>query len=108
MREGSKRLLFRARLKGGISKAAISQELGISRRMAAEGAGRGCEALSCGPRAAAPSILGPYKEIVAIRLSECPELSAVRLFRELRAAGYLVLGPASGPTSEEPATGLQP
>ena len=92
MHEVSKRLLFRALLKGGMSKAAISRELGISRRTAtraaAEGAGRVYEALTYGPRAAAPSILDRYKEIVRIRLSEYPDLSAERVFRELRASGY--------------------
>ena len=74
MHEVSKRVLFRALLKGGMSKAAISRELGISRRTAtrrtatrwsaADGAGRGSEALTYGPRAAVPSILDRYKEIV--------------------------------------------
>ena len=31
-----------------------------------------------------PSVLDPYQEIVRIRLSEYPDLSAERLFRELR------------------------
>lgn len=93
MHEGSKRVVFRALLKGGMSKAAISRELEISRRTAirwaeADSAGRGYEALSYGPRATAPSILDPYKEIVRIRLSEYPDLSAVRVFEELRASGY--------------------
>ena len=35
-----------------------------------------------------PSKLDPYKEIVAARLAEYPELSAVRLFEEVLAAGY--------------------
>ena len=69
MHEVLKRVLFRALLKGGMSKAAISRDLGISRRTAtrgsaADGAGRGSEALTYGPRAAVPSILDRYKEIV--------------------------------------------
>ena len=32
--------------------------------------------------------LDPYKEIIDARLAEYPELSAVRLFDEVRAAGY--------------------
>ena len=92
MHEVSKRTRFRTLLKGGMSKAAISRELGISRRTAtrwaaADGAGRGYEAWTYGPRAAAPSILDPYKAIVRVRLSEYPELSAERLFRELRVSG---------------------
>ena len=93
MHEVSKRVLFRAMLKGGMSKAAISRELGISRRTAtrwatADSGGRGHEALSYGPRTTGSSILDPYKEIVRIRLSEYPDLSAVRVFRELRESGY--------------------
>ena len=93
MHEIRKRVVFRAMLKGGMSKAAISRELGISRRTAgrwaaADSAGRGHEALSYGPRTTGPSILDPYKEIVRIRLSEYPDLSAVRVFRELRESGY--------------------
>ena len=93
MHEVSKRTRFRTLLKGGMSKAAISRELGISRRTAtrwaaADGAGRGYEAWTYGPRAAAPSILDPYKAIVRVRLSEYSELSAERLFRELRESGY--------------------
>ena len=91
--EISKRVLFRALLKGGMSKAAIGRDLGISRRTAtrwaaADGAGRGSEALTYGPRAALPSVLDPYKEIVRLRLSEYPDLSSERLFRELRGSGY--------------------
>ena len=93
MHEISKRVLFRALLKGGMSKAAISRDLGISRRTAtrwaaADGAGRGSEALTYGPRAGVPSILDPYQEIVRLRLSEYPDLSSERLFRELRGSGY--------------------
>ena len=84
MHEVSKRMLFRAPLKGGMSKAAINQELGISRRTAtrwsaAEGAGQGYEALSYGRRAAVPSILDPYQEIGRLRLSEYPDLSSERV-----------------------------
>ena len=71
MHEVSKRVRFRALLKGGMSKAAISRELGISRRTAtrwaaADDVGRGFEALTYGPRAAGPSVLDPYQEIVRI------------------------------------------
>ena len=93
MHEVSKRVRFRALFKGGMSKAAISRELGISRRTAtrwaaADDVGRGSEALTYGPRAAVPSVLNPYQEIVRLRWSEYPDLSAERLFRELRESGY--------------------
>ena len=93
MHEVSKQVRFRALLEGGMSKTAISRELVIGRRTAtrwaaAERAGRCGAALTYGPRPAAPSVLDPYKEIVRVRLSAYPELSAVRLFRELRESGY--------------------
>ena len=93
MHEVLKRMRFRALLQGGMSKTAIGRELGISRRTAtrwaaADRAGRCGEALSYGPRPAVVSVLDPYKEIVRVRLSAYPELSAVRLFRELRESGY--------------------
>lgn len=93
MHEVSKRVLFRTLLQGGMSKAAIGRALGISRRTVTrwatvDGAGKGHEALSYGPRVAAPSILDPYREVVRLRLSEYPELSAERVFRELRESGY--------------------
>ena len=40
------------------------------------------------PRAPQPSKLDPFKEIIRTRLADYPELSAVRLFDELKAAGY--------------------
>ena len=93
MHKVSKRVRFRALVQEGMSKTAISRELGIGRRTAtrwaaADRVGRNGEALTYGPRPAVPSMLDPYKEIVRVRLSAYPELSAVRLFRELRASGY--------------------
>ena len=93
MHKVSKRVRFRALLRRGLSKAAISRELAISRRTAtrwaaADHAGRCGEALTYGPRPAVRSVLDPYKEIVRVRLSAYPQLSAVRLFRELRESGY--------------------
>ncbi len=93
MQEIRKRVRFRALLKGGMSKAGISRLLGISRRTATrwasvDRAGRGHLALTYGPRAGGGSILDPYKEIVRVRLSAYPELSAVRVFQELRESGY--------------------
>ena len=43
-----------------------------------------------GPRRAAPRAtrLDPYTGIITTRLETYPELSAVRLFEEVRAAGY--------------------
>ena len=93
MHQVSKRERFRALLRRGMSKAAISRELRISRRTAtrwaaADRAGSCGEGLIYGPRPAAPSVLDPYKEIVRVQLSAYPKVSAARLFRDLRKSGY--------------------
>ena len=54
-------------LDDGLSKTAIAQRLGVSRR---------------------GSRLDPFTPIIAVRLATYPELSAVRLFDEVRAADY--------------------
>lgn len=41
-----------------------------------------------GPRPAVPTKLEPFKALIEARLTDFPELSAVRLFSECRAAGY--------------------
>lgn len=79
----------------GLATAVICRELGISRQTAYnwKAAGRldsasGEEAAGYGPRSRAGSILDPYKDLIAYRLGEFPRLSAVRLFAEVREAGY--------------------
>jgi transposase len=77
-----------------LPKAAIARQLGVSRRiiyywiesgqlerdLSAPAAGR-----SAPPRA---TKLDPYKAIITERLASYPALSAVRLFAEIKAAGY--------------------
>lgn len=46
------------------------------------------EAVRHGPRPPVPSKLDPYKGIITTRLEAFPELTAQRLFEEIRAAGY--------------------
>ena len=50
--------------------------------------GADSKAVRYGPRPRRPSKLDPYKGIIDARLAEYPKLSAVRLFNEVRAAGY--------------------
>ena len=94
MYEEAKRAVFRHLLGEGLSKAAISRRLGIDRRTAVRWAAlddqgsREGESVSYGPRLAAGSILDAYQEIIGMRRLVYPELSAVRLFHEVRAAGY--------------------
>ena len=90
-----KRVLLRHYLEQGMSKAAIARHLRISRRtvynwIEAGELDRGVDdkAVRYRPRAPLPSKLDPFKEIIRTRLADYPELSAVRLFDELKAAGY--------------------
>ena len=89
------RVLLRHYLEQGMSKAAVARRLGISERtvyrwIAAGHLDREVDEgpVEYGPRRPQPSKLDPYKEIIGARLAEYPELSAVRLYKEVRAAGY--------------------
>jgi transposase len=77
----------------GLSKTAIAQRLGVSRRiiyhwLATGQLDRDLELTA--PRTAAPrrTKLDAYKPIITERLTTYPELSAIRLFDEVRLAGY--------------------
>ena len=90
-----KRVLLRHYLEQGMSKAAIARQLRISRRtvynwMEAGELDRGVDdkAVRYRPRAPLPSKLDPFREIIRTRLADYPELSAVRLFEEVKMAGY--------------------
>lgn len=90
-----KRILMRRYLEEGVSKAATARALGVSRRTIYNWIQAGelerdpdDRSLQYGPRAPRPSPLDPYKETIDARLSDFPQLSAARLFREIRDAGY--------------------
>ena len=90
-----KRVLLRHYLEQGINKAAIARDLGISRRTVYHWIETGQldreldeERVGYGPRRAMSSKLDPYKPLIDARLNEYPKLTAVRLFKEVRAAGY--------------------
>jgi transposase len=77
----------------GLSKTAIAQQLGISRRVvhhwiATGQLDRDLDAAT--PRRAKPRAqqLDPFKPLIQERLATYPALSAVRLFQECRADGY--------------------
>jgi transposase len=80
-------------LDDGLSKTAIAQRLGVSRRVVHHWIATGQLTRDLAvvppphyrPRA---TQLGPYEAIITARLATYPELSAVRLFDEVRAAGY--------------------
>ncbi len=89
------RVLLRHYLEQGLSKAAVVRLAGVSRRTVHRWIVAGQldrdldeERVTYGPRRPRPSQLDPYKEIIKVRLEAYPDLSAVRLFEEIRAAGY--------------------
>ena len=89
-----KRVLLRHYLEQEMNKAAIARDLGISRRTVYHWIETGQldreldeESVGYGPRCLMPSKLDPYKPLIDTRLREYPKLTAVRLFKEVRAAG---------------------
>lgn len=88
-------MLLKHYLEQGTSKSALARRLGISREtihrwIRAGELDRDLDATPprYGPRPAAPTKLDRYKGIIETRLAAYPELSAVRLLAEIRAAGY--------------------
>jgi transposase len=88
-------MLLRHYLEQGGSKSALARQLGISRDtihrwIRAGDLDRDLDTtpLRYGPRPAVPTKLDAYKDIITMRLATYPELSAVRLLAEIRAAGY--------------------
>jgi transposase len=93
---GSERhVLLRHYLEAGLSKTAIAQRLGLDRSTIHRWIRSGdlerdvdAEAIRYRPRPPRPSKLDPYVPLLRERLAEYPDLTAVRLFAEIRAAGY--------------------
>jgi transposase len=88
-------MLLRHYLEQGTSKSALARRLGISRDtihrwIRAGDLERDLDAtlVRYGPRPAVPTKLDAYKGIIEARLAAYPQLSAVRLLEEIRAAGY--------------------
>lgn len=90
------RVLLVHYLEQGLSKAAIARQVGIDRRTVYRWIAAGelepdpdtGLLPSAARRAPQPCKLDPYREIIRTRLETYPELSAVRLFEEVKAAGY--------------------
>ena len=89
------RMLLRHYLEQGTSKSALARQLGVHRDtihrwIRAGELDRDLDgaAVRYGPRPPGPTKLDAYKPIIEARLASYPELSAVRLLDEIRAAGY--------------------
>ncbi len=89
------RMLLKHYLERGVSKAALARRFGVSRSTIHKWiqTGQLDRDLSSGtsrysPRPDVVHKLAPYTGIIDSRLEEFPELSAQRLFDEVRAAGY--------------------
>jgi len=91
--EMERRVFLRHYLEQGLPKAEIARRLGISREtiycMIRNGdLDRDPLEVRYGPRPSVPTKLDPFKTILGARLADFPDLTAVRLFQEIRAAGY--------------------
>lgn len=75
---------MQALLDTGLSKKAAAERLGVSRRTVT----RWQKETEAAPRKPRVHKLDPYKGIIRTRLESYPELTAQRLFEEVRAAGY--------------------
>lgn len=90
-----RRMLLRHYLEDGLSKSEVARKLGVSRdtvhRLIRTGQldrDLDDEPVRYTPRPAVATKLDAYKAIIVARLDAYPELSAVRLFEEVKAAGY--------------------
>jgi transposase len=87
-------VLLKHLLEQGLPKSAIAERLGVSRRVVYHWITTGqLERDLSAPhvpraRVAGPTKLAPFTPIIDARLADYPELSAVRLHAECRAAGY--------------------
>jgi transposase len=89
------RMLLRHYLEHGTSKSALARQFGVHRdtihrwiRAGALDRDLETESVQYGPRPPVATKLDAYKGIIEARLAAYPELSAVRLLAEIRAAGY--------------------
>ena len=90
-----KRLKMRRHIEAGMSKSEAARVEGISRRTLYNWIKAGelerdpdDNTLRYGPRPPRPSKIDAYKVYIDRRLSDCPKLTAARLFREIRDDGY--------------------
>lgn len=95
MYTGETRVLLRHYLEQGVGKTELARRFGVSRRtiyhwIATGQLERDSEAKTVryGPRPPVARLIDPYKGIIQERLDAFPLLTAMRLFEEIRGAGY--------------------
>lgn len=95
MHKRETRVLLRHYLDQGVSKTELAKRFGISRRTVYHWITTGqldrdldSREVRYRPRPPVKTLLDPYKGIIQARLESFPQLTAQRLFEELRAAGY--------------------
>jgi len=74
--------------KQGLSNTAIARQLGISRRTVTRRLQQGLEAPAYGPRPQKPRLVAAFEAYLRDRVTAWPDLSAKRLFREIKEQGY--------------------
>jgi len=72
----------------GLSVSAIAQRTGLDRKTVRKYLNDPVATPSYGPRAPRPRLIDPYVAYLRERLKRCPQLSAMRLVREIKARGY--------------------
>lgn len=89
------RVLLRHYLERGLTKAEVARELGVARRTVYHWIETGQldrdldnASVQYTPRAPVARKIDAFRDIIESRLAEFPKLTAMRLFAEIRAAGY--------------------
>ena len=89
------RIQMRHYLEQGLSKSATARLLGVSRGTVYNWIEAGLlerdpadTIVQYGPRPPRATKIGPYTQYIRNRLSQYPQLTAARLFREIREQGY--------------------
>jgi transposase len=72
----------------GYSVSAIARRLNLDRKTVCKYVARGLEPPIYGPRAPRPQIIDPYVEFLRDRLRAFPQLTAIRLLREIQPLGF--------------------
>lgn len=74
--------------KQGLSISSIAERVGMDRKTVRKYIALGVQAPRYGPRLPRPCVVDPFRDYLAHRIEEFPELSVARLYREVRELGY--------------------